>query len=484
MTLERIDPTFGTVSRARRLPIVVLGDTGSLSGRGETLLVAPRTGLLTRVDARSGRTLGRLDPNAAPSAAALGFGSSWLAYREANLVVRVDSSGAITPIPVGRGPSAIAVGKRAVWVANALDGTVKSIDPATGSVITTIPVGSTPTAIATDGDSVWVASGGDGTLVRIDERSNKVTAKVAIGGSPQALAVGDGKVWASVQTPAACPAERGNRRRERPLVRDHARPCGRVQRRREPVVYATCSTLLNYPDEPGAGGLRLVPDAARALPTVSEDGRSYTFTIRPGMRFSPPSNQPVTAQTFKHTIERSLSPRMSSGPPGQMFLARRRRRRRVHGRQGAAHRRDQAHGDRLTIRLTHPRPGPAGPARRLAVLRRPDRHAAQARLRPRSRPQAPTTSPPRPRDAASSCSATPTTTATARAGCSGSRSSSARTPGRARSRRQSSTTRSAARPRRRKRAARTPLRRAQPRRPARAAALLRQPHALSRHTST
>ena len=150
-----------------------MGDTGSLSGRGETLLVAPRTGLLTRVDARSGRTLGQLDPNAAPSAAALGFGSSWLAYREANLVVRVDSSGAITQIPVGRGPSAIAVGKRAVWVANALDGTVKSIDPATGAVITTIPVGSTPTAIATDGDSVWVASGGDGKLVRIDERSNQ-----------------------------------------------------------------------------------------------------------------------------------------------------------------------------------------------------------------------------------------------------------------------------------------------------------------------
>ena len=78
------------------------------------------------------------------------------------------------------------------------------------------------------------------------------------------------------------------------------------------VVYATCATLLNYPDEPGAGGLRLVPDAARALPTVSKDGRSYTFTIRPGMRFSPPSNQPVTAQTFKHTIERSVNPRMTS----------------------------------------------------------------------------------------------------------------------------------------------------------------------------
>jgi peptide/nickel transport system substrate-binding protein len=111
--------------------------------------------------------------------------------------------------------------------------------------------------------------------------------------------------------------------------------------------------LLNYPDEPGAAGLRLAPDAARALPTVSKDGRSYTFTIRPGMRFSPPSNQPVSAQTFKHTIERSLSPRMSRGePPGQMFLAD------VVGAPAyfAGKTRHiagvEAQGDRLTIHLT------------------------------------------------------------------------------------------------------------------------------------
>ena len=104
----------------------------------QTLLVAPRTGRLTRIDARSGRTLERRDPNAAPVAAALGFGSSWLAYREANLVVRVDSLGALTQIPVGREPSAIAVGRRFVWVANAIDGTVESIDPSTGATVQTI----------------------------------------------------------------------------------------------------------------------------------------------------------------------------------------------------------------------------------------------------------------------------------------------------------------------------------------------------------
>src|SRR5262249_29730582 len=88
-----------------------------------------------------------------------------------------------------------------------------------------------------------------------------------------------------------------------------------------PVQYATCAMLLNYPDEPSSAGLRLVPDAARSLPPGSGNGRTYTFMIRPGMRFSPPSNQPVTAQTFKHAIERTLNPHLGDGASfGQTLL--------------------------------------------------------------------------------------------------------------------------------------------------------------------
>ena len=65
---------------------------------------------------------------------------------------------------------------------------------------------------------------------------------------------------------------------------------------------------MNYPDKAGPAGSQLIPEVAQALPTRSADGRTYTFTIRPGFRFSPPSNEPVTAQTFKHSIERTLNP--------------------------------------------------------------------------------------------------------------------------------------------------------------------------------
>jgi ABC-type oligopeptide transport system, periplasmic component len=43
------------------------------------------------------------------------------------------------------------------------------------------------------------------------------------------------------------------------------------------------------------------------MPTVSPDGRTYTFRIRRGFRFSPPSNEAVTAETFRHTIERQIA---------------------------------------------------------------------------------------------------------------------------------------------------------------------------------
>ena len=53
-------------------------------------------------------------------------------------------------------------------------------------------------------------------------------------------------------------------------------------------------------------------------PVISADGQTYTFTIRGGLWFSPPyENEAVTAQTFKASIERALSPAMQS--PAQNF---------------------------------------------------------------------------------------------------------------------------------------------------------------------
>src|SRR5262249_57675507 len=44
--------------------------------------------------------------------------------------------------------------------------------------------------------------------------------------------------------------------------------------------------LLGYGRSGGAEGYRVVPDLAVALPTVSDGGRTYTFQLRPGIRYS------------------------------------------------------------------------------------------------------------------------------------------------------------------------------------------------------
>ncbi len=83
--------------------------------------------------------------------------------------------------------------------------------------------------------------------------------------------------------------------------------------------YATCAKLLNYPDKAGAAGSQLQPEVATSMPQVSADGKTYTFTIKDGYKFSPPSNETITAATFKHVIERDLNPKMAS--PASSFMS-------------------------------------------------------------------------------------------------------------------------------------------------------------------
>jgi peptide/nickel transport system substrate-binding protein len=72
---------------------------------------------------------------------------------------------------------------------------------------------------------------------------------------------------------------------------------------------------LNYRHATGGRGYQLVNDAAKSY-TVSRDGRTYTFHLRKGMKFS--DGKPVTAANFKHTFLRVLNPNV--GSPLASFL--------------------------------------------------------------------------------------------------------------------------------------------------------------------
>ena len=56
------------------------------------------------------------------------------------------------------------------------------------------------------------------------------------------------------------------------------------------------------------------------MPSVSADGRTYTFTIKPGFKFSPPSNEAVTAETFRYSFQRALDPLFDDNTPGPFMF--------------------------------------------------------------------------------------------------------------------------------------------------------------------
>ncbi len=76
------------------------------------------------------------------------------------------------------------------------------------------------------------------------------------------------------------------------------------------LLYATQMLLVNFPEKPGQAGSELYPEAATSFPTVSKDGKTYTFHIRPGLKFS--DGSPVTAASYQRAWERNLSPKMGS----------------------------------------------------------------------------------------------------------------------------------------------------------------------------
>jgi peptide/nickel transport system substrate-binding protein len=119
---------------------------------------------------------------------------------------------------------------------------------------------------------------------------------------------------------------------------------------------ATCAPLLGYPDAPPPRGQHLVPEVAAAMPTLSADRRTYTFTVRKGFRFAPPSNASLDAQTFRYSIERALNPKLGPRAPGIGFLGDLEGAPSFHAGRAAHVAGIRVHGDRISFTLRRPSP--------------------------------------------------------------------------------------------------------------------------------
>ena len=346
----RLDTGFRSVSRTVGVaPAASLFPSSSAVAVGEgAVWVANGNSEVVRVDPETNRAVATIQVGNDPSAIATGDSAVWVADSVDNTATRIDASdaNAVTAVvPVGRGPAGIAVGANGVWVANTGEDTISRIDPDAAAVVARIDVGRRPTGVAVGPGGVWVANSASGSVSRIDPDTNRVTETVELGEAPEGIAAAAGSVWVSVQHAAApAPVSQDVASAEdalRVAVRDDSGPTDPALFDLDSVRnYATCGLLLNYPDRPAPEGARLRPELARAPPEVSPDGRTYTFSLRSGFHFSPPSNEPVTAAAFKRAIDRVLHPKSQS--------------------YGAALMSDvagvRARGDSLVVELTGPAP--------------------------------------------------------------------------------------------------------------------------------
>ncbi|MEX2556223.1 MAG: ABC transporter substrate-binding protein [Actinomycetota bacterium] len=326
-------------------PIAVASGT---VGRGEPFIwVANADGRnVSRVSPRTGATVGA-PIQAGNGLSGIGFGSGtlWLTNSVEGTVWRVDpTTGKRTQeIPVGPGLRGIAVTDTAVWVTSETAGTVTQIDPKSGNVIKVVEVGNGPGAVAVGEGSVWVANAYDGTVSRIDQRTREVVGTIRVGRGPRSIAVARGSVFVANEAGESVTmidAKSGEVRREIGLTnapmglaadgdRVWVSVRGGIARYRggtlrigtadamnsfDPTFVSTALSfavavvlydgLTSFKRVGGPEGNQLVPNLVEELRRPTDNGTTYSYTLREGLKYS--DGSAVKASDVRSSFERII----------------------------------------------------------------------------------------------------------------------------------------------------------------------------------
>ena len=304
-TVSRIDPETNSVVGD---PIAVGNDPTAVAfGEGSVWVTNSADRTVSRIDPASGRIVRTITTDAVGRGIAVGGGSVWVTDESSRRVVRVDpaTNAVAETISVGNGPTGIAFGERTVWVTNSLDGTVSRIDPESASVTALLAVGGGPGAVAVGQGAVWVSAEFGQRLARIDPDAAepKVVGVVAIGNRPKGVVASDDGVWVAVQ-------EAGRGHRGGRLI---ALVVGPGASSIDPQLVESIFSgpqgslvydgLTGFRRVGGGEGTQLVPDLATSMPDARDGGRSYTFRLRAGIRYS--DGRRVRPEDFRRALERA-----------------------------------------------------------------------------------------------------------------------------------------------------------------------------------
>ena len=366
-SLVQVDPAAGRIKSRIASPFG--GDAGWFLPVGTDVWFTGKDEI-ARVDAREARVVDRA-PIERKQGGRFGLtwmtacaGSIWAVDGDNSSVLRLDRRSARVRARISvQYPWAIACGDAGLWVTSNFKG-LSRIDPSSNSVVATAPIETHLDQVVVAGGFAWTTDEQRGTLYKVD-RSGRIAATYETGDGARQISVAGGRVWVANQDVGTVtgvdvttgdvktfrfghPVQTVAALGDRLLVElneglsyeeriDQLR--GSVARLIAPVYVfdpadpaiawnpwvflverATCSTLLAYSD-PAHSATALRPDLATAMPRVSNSGRTYTFTVRTGRRFAPPSGALVTAASIRASIERALSPKLAAEAPGVRFMS-------------------------------------------------------------------------------------------------------------------------------------------------------------------
>jgi ABC-type transport system substrate-binding protein/DNA-binding SARP family transcriptional activator len=281
---------------------VGLGARAIASGAGSVWVGNGVDSTITRIDPNSGQVMTTIPLPGAPTGIAVSRAGVWVTSASTGLLLLIDpdSNRVAQAKPIGNGPTGVAVGAGRVWVTNSPDATVSRFDPGSGNV-RKVPVGDSPAGVAYGNGAVWVANGTDGTVSRIDPKTNS-TREIAVGNEPTALTVAGREVWATV-LPSPASHRGGTMRVLRSRGQDSADPAAwRGTFTHWQMLSLTNDGLVAYRRIGGLAGDTLVPDLATTLAAPTGSGRTYTFQLRRGIRYS--NGALVRPADLRRAIER------------------------------------------------------------------------------------------------------------------------------------------------------------------------------------
>ena len=316
-----LDPVNRTVSAIDPATDTVVQTIAVAGGASDVAFDAGSLWILDRRD----RTVSRLDPATGLRRATVGIGGDpsslttigdaiWVTDDELGLVQRIDPHRATVAqtVRVGGAPAAIAATNAGTWVVDRLAATVSRLSSNGGTASSPLGLGGAPSTLATAGGNLWVGDERHGIVRGLDPRTMSVVTSVHVGGGISSLATLHG-LWVAVHGPAGHPGGSLTAVGSYAVI-DTVDPAASTSWNVPPPQGLGLANdgLVTLDHVAGPDGSRLVPDLALGIPVPDDGGRTYRFTLRPGIRYS--SGAPLRPSDVTHSFERLFAIGSSGAP--------------------------------------------------------------------------------------------------------------------------------------------------------------------------